>query len=177
MYKLREIERKDLDAISRWRNDSSLISFLGAPFRFINFEVETKWYENYMTNRDSAIRCAIVEQEKNEILGLISLTSIDPIHRSAELHIMIGNTKNQGKGIGTFAVTAMLQHGFSNLNLNRIELTVLESNLRAQHLDEKCGFVKEGFKRESNFKNGKYVGMYFYSILRKEYYQSKQETP
>ena len=173
MYKLREIERKDLESINIWRNDADLISFLGAPFRFINLEVDSKWYENYMSNRNSTIRCAIVEEEKNEILGLISLMSINPVNQSAELHIMIGRAENQGKGIGTFAVNAMLEHGFNNLNLNRIELYVLESNIRAQNLYEKCGFVKEGLKRESNFKNGKYEGMYLYSILRKEFYKRK----
>lgn len=48
MYKLRELERKDLEQINKWRNDPELIELLGAPYRFINLEVDTKWYENYM---------------------------------------------------------------------------------------------------------------------------------
>lgn len=55
MYKLRELERKDLEQINKWRNDPELIELLGAPYRFINLEVDTKWYENYMGNRNSAI--------------------------------------------------------------------------------------------------------------------------
>lgn len=59
---------------------------------------------------------------------------------------MIGDSKNQGKGIGTFAVKEILNHGFNNLNLNRIQLNVLNYNHRAIKLYEKCGFKLEGKK-------------------------------
>lgn len=44
MYKLRELERKDLTIINSWRNDYELIEQLGAPFRYINLEVDQKWF-------------------------------------------------------------------------------------------------------------------------------------
>lgn len=169
MLKLREVERKDLLQINSWRNNPDLIDLLGAPYRFINIDVDTKWYENYMANRNSTIRCAIVEEGKDNILGLVSLVSIDFMNQSAEFHIMIGDVQNQNKGIGTFAVQAILKHAFQNLNLHRVELTVLETNHRAQHLYEKCGFKREGIKRKAKYKNGKFVDMYLYSILREEF--------
>lgn len=130
MYKLRELKRKDLYTINNWRNYKELTSFLGAPYRFINYEVDVKWYESYMNNRGNAIRCAITNEDdgNDEILGLISLVSINYVNQSAELHIMIGSKDNQGKGIGTFAVNAMLYHAFNNMNLHRIKMSVLDSN-------------------------------------------------
>lgn len=138
--------------INSWRNDESLIACLGAPFRYINLEVDEKWFDNYMSNRSTVVRC-----------------SIDYLNQSAVLHIMIGNKENRGKGIGTFAVTEMLKHAFYNLNLHRVELTVFSSNVAAQRLYEKCGFVKEGVKRQAVFKNGKFVDMYYYAILREDF--------
>lgn len=170
MFRLRELERKDLLAINKWRNDPELISLLGAPFRYINLDVDVKWYESYMGNRGNAVRCAITEDDKDEILGLVSLVSINYMNQSAEFHIMIGDTKNQGRGIGTFAVNTMLNHAFNNMNLQRVELTVLEDNTRARHLYEKCGFVYEGKKRKAKYKNGKFVDMLIYSILKSEFY-------
>lgn len=38
----------------------------------------------------------------------------------------------------------MLEHAFSNMNLHRVELAVLEDNRRARALYEKVGFVEEG---------------------------------
>ena len=167
MIKLRELERKDISEINTWRNQNELIDMLGAPFRFINLEVDIKWYEDYMGNRGNTVRCAIVE-ENDKILGLISLTNIDFINRSAQLHIMIGLEENRNKGLGTFALSEMLAHAFYNMNLERVELTVLESNKRAQHLYEKAGFVLEGRQRNALYKNGKFVDMLMYSILRSD---------
>lgn len=169
MYKLRELERKDLPLINQWRNSPELISLLGAPFRFINLDVDEKWFDNYMMSRSNAIRCALVEDGEDVILGLVSLVSVDYMNQCAEFHIMIGDENNRGKGMGTFAVNAMLNHAFYNMNLHRVELTVLENNERAKHLYEKVGFVCEGRKRRAKYKNGEFVNMLLYSILREEY--------
>ena len=169
MYKLRELERKDLKEINSWRNNFEIVKYLGAPFRYINYEVDEKWFEDYMMLRKSNVRCAIIEEDKDEILGLVSLTSIDLLNQSAELQIMIGDVKNHNKGIGTFAVNGILHHAFNNLNLQRVELYVLCDNERAIHLYEKCGFSYEGKKRKSNYKNGQFVDLLIYSILKEEF--------
>ncbi len=170
MYKLRELEREDIKKINKWRNDPELIACLGAPYRFINEDVDSDWYEKYMHSRNNSVRCVIVNSENDEeILGLISLLDINYINRSAELHIMIGVAQNRGKGIGTFAVKSMVDHAFNNLNLRRIELGVLENNIPAIKLYEKTGFVKEGIKRKSNYKNGEYISLIIMALLKEEW--------
>lgn len=169
MLKLRELEREDVKKINKWRNDSNLIACLGAPYRFINEDVDIDWYDKYLGSRNNSVRCVIYDTDSSEeVLGLISLLNINYINRTAELHIMIGDSKNHGKGIGTFAVKLMISHAFNNLNLRRIELGVLENNVPAIKLYEKIGFVKEGVKRASNYKNGKYISMIFMGILKEE---------
>lgn len=172
MYRLRELERRDIAIINRWRNDPGLIASLGAPFRFINPEVDIQWFDNYMKSRGNAVRCAIVIEGHDEIIGLVSLVPVDQFNQSAVLHLMIGDPENQNKGCGTFAVGAMLAHAFMNMNLRRIELTVLETNTRARHVYEKSGFIQEGIKRSACYKNGEFVNMIMYSILKEDYVKS-----
>lgn len=169
MYKLREIEKKDIETINRWRNNPELIKTLGAPFRFINTDVDYKWFEQYMNNRTKEVRCAIVDECNDEILGMASLTSVDYLNQIAEFHIMIGDKSNQGKGIGTFAVNEMLKLAFQHMNLFRVELSVLETNVIAKKVYEKCGFVYEGRKRLARYKNGERIDLLLYSILKNEY--------
>lgn len=170
MFKLREIERKDVKTINKWRNDEELIACLGAPFRFISEAVDEAWYDNYMRVRSSTVRLAIVrEGNVDDILGLISLVNINTINGTAELHIMIGDKENRGKGMGTFAVKSVIEHAFNNMNLRRIELVALENNTPAIALYEKCGFIKEGLKRLSHLKNGKYVNTIIMGLLKDEY--------
>lgn len=176
MYYLRELERKDIMTINKWRNDSSLVRFLCAPYRYINNEVDENWFNSYMSNRKNAIRCAIMSDTSDILIGMVSLIDIDYINRSAKFSIQLGDETNRGKGIGTFATMAMLKHAFENMNLYRIQLEVLASNIRAQHLYEKCGFVKEGCLRNSAYKNGKYEDMFVYSILHEEYIKAKSHS-
>ena len=131
-YCLREIKRKDIEIINVWRNNKDLIDFLGAPYRYINEDVDYAWYDNYISQRKTTVRCAIIEEGNDEILGLVSLTDIDYLNQSAEFHIMIGDKANQGVGIGNFAVNMMVQHAFFNMNLQRVELSVLADNKRCQ---------------------------------------------
>lgn len=169
MFKLRELEKKDMPIVNSWRNKPELISMLGAPFRYINPDVDEKWFESYMANRSTTVRCAIVSEHNDTILGLVSITSINQLNQSGTLHIMIGERDNRGKGMGYYAVSEMIKHAFFNLNLHRIELDVLATNIVAQKLYEKCGFVKEGIRRKAVYKNGAFVDMYIYAILREEF--------
>ena len=61
MYKLGEFRKEDIPNIKKLRNDSELINHLGAPFRYINSDVDYRWYDNCMQNRNTTIRCAIIE--------------------------------------------------------------------------------------------------------------------
>lgn len=170
MYKLRELEKKDIATINKWRNTRELIDYLGAPYRYINLDVEDRWYESYLNNRNNTIRCSIyMEDKKHEILGLVSLTNINRINQSAVFHIMIGEQSNRQKGLGYFATMEILRHAFEDINLQRIELTVLESNIRAIKLYEKVGFKREGIKRKAVYKNGEFLDMIIMSILKDEY--------
>ncbi len=169
MYKLRELERKDLQIINTWRNDPELIQYLGAPYRFINIDVDNQFYDGYMASRNTTVRCAIVTDKSDVILGLITLANVNYLNQTAVLHIMIGDKENHGKGIGTFAVSTMVAHAFYNMNLRRVELNVLTSNERAIHVYEKVGFKREGLKRKAVYKNGEFVDMYSYAVLKEEF--------
>lgn len=46
-----------------------------------------------MSNRGKQVRCAIVEEKKDDILGLVSLVSVNQMNQSAELHILLAIKK------------------------------------------------------------------------------------
>jgi len=170
MYALREICRADVPTINSWRADEELVSCLGGPFRYVCEEVDNMWFDSYLKNRGSNVRCAIVDADAPEkALGVVYLTGIDQLEGSAEFHIMIGDADNRGRGMGSFAIRKMLEHAFMNLNLHRVESYILTDNQASIALHEKNGFVKEGVKREAAYKNGCYKDVVMLSILREEY--------
>ncbi|NJN34193.1 MAG: GNAT family N-acetyltransferase [Saprospiraceae bacterium] len=182
----REIAREDLPIINRWRNDRAVIDFLGNTFIYINQEIDNRWFDAYLQNRQTAVRWAIcvqndvqtdVQNEKNLTptplntegvltIGTVQLTNIHALNRNAEFSIMIGDKNYWSRGVGEQAAREMVRHGFQDLNLHRIYLYVLPQNTRAIKLYEKIGFQTEGILRGSIFKNGDYQDLILMAILK-----------
>ena len=127
MVYLKELSKKDIPLVNKWRNDPEIINLLGGPFRYINIEIEEAWFETYLKNRDKQVRCSIFIDSDEKLIGLVSLLDIDHINKSAEFHIMIGEKSYFDKGYGTEATKLMLNHAFNNLNLNQIKLIYIST--------------------------------------------------
>lgn len=169
MIYLREITSEDISTINSWRNDPSLIEKLGAPFRYINKETDEKWFNSYMSTRNTQIRCAICDSDNEDLVGVTYLTAIDRISMNAEFHIMLGVSGDRGKGWGTMSARLMLHHAFYDMNLHRISSRILKNNLASIRLHEKCGFKKEGVFRDSVFKNGEYHDVVAMGLLKSDF--------
>lgn len=166
---LREIDIQDLERINTWRNDPEIIDLLGNNFLYIAESVDRNWYQQYLLSREKNIRLAIIPEDMSSAVGIVNLTGIHSVNRSAEFSIMIGNKEYWNQGLGKQATVQMLHHGFLNLNLHRIYLYVLTRNVRAVSMYEKTGFSKEGLLREAVYKNGKFEDMILMSILQRDF--------
>jgi RimJ/RimL family protein N-acetyltransferase len=168
MITLREISRDDIPVINQWRRDPVVSDGVGAPHRFISLDVDLKWYEDYLAHRGSEVRCAVCLADSGELVGMVSLTRIDYVHRHAEFNAMVGEKTSQNRGVGTAATRAMLRHGFFDLNLHRIYVAILRSNIGSIRMCEKAGFRAEGTIREGAYKNGNYHDLLLMGVLKSE---------
>lgn len=72
----------------------------------------------------------------------------------------------QNMGVGSALLETLLDLADNWLMLVRVELTVFADNERAIHLYEKLGFVKEGLKRMTTVRDGKYADEYMMARIR-----------
>ena len=63
----------------------------------------------------------------------------------------------------------MLSYCFNELNLNCITANVLANNEASSKLWQSFGFNLDGVLRQRVYKNGHYVDLMAYSLLRDEY--------
>lgn len=176
-YFLRELSRVDLQALNGWRNDREAQNWLVNPFRFVADEVDAKWYDAYLGARANNIRLMICESGARKPVGVVYLLSIDWIFRTCDFGILIGDRNEQGKGAGEFATRTILEYAFTDLNLHRVQLSVLAGNERARSLYRKVGFAEEGRARQAAFKNGAYVDLIQMAILAADYHQGELRVP
>jgi RimJ/RimL family protein N-acetyltransferase len=165
---LRQIEREDLPALQRWKNDPEIVSLLGGFSRGYTADGMQKWLE-YHRGRSDEVLLAIVDMETEACLGHVGFYQIDHRVRSAEFAILLGDKSRWGAGLGSRITGALLSYGFDELNLNRVELSVLVSNQRALKSYARLGFQSEGTRREAQFRGGKAVDVCVMSLLRREY--------
>jgi RimJ/RimL family protein N-acetyltransferase len=168
MITLREIRRDDIPIINRWRSDPVVTDGVGAPRRFIGLDVDMKWYEEYLTRRSSEVRCAVCLADSGQLVGMVSLIRIDHVHRNAEYYAVVGERDAQNKGVGTAATRAMVRHGFFDLNLHRIYVTILRENVSSIRMCENAGFRDEGTIREGAYKNGRYHDLVLMGLLKSD---------
>ena len=89
-------------------------------------------------------------REDGRPIGTIGLFDLSLLNGSAEFGISIGEKELWGHGLGTDAVEVLIDFGFGELRLERIELRVYDFNARARRSYEKVGFTLEGTERHAH---------------------------
>ncbi len=134
-----------------WRTDPELCLLDAAPPLSLSFEEYLKGYALELSFPAKDRTNFAIETFDGKHIGNCAYFKIDKIKREAELGIMIGDRNYWDKGYGTDAIKTLLNHIFSQTNLNRIYLKTLDWNLRAQKCFKKCGFnpcgrlIKDGY--------------------------------
>ena len=165
---LRKPEPSDLDALLTQKNNPEVTKFLGGVARPRSRKDLEEWLEWHRCRTDEVL-WSIICVEDGRCVGHAGLYKIDRVVRCAEFGIMVGDPSAWGQGVGYQATILAISHGFSQENLNRISLTVLDTNDRAIHLYQKVGFVEEGRLRQAQYRDGQYVDLIAMGILRHEF--------
>lgn len=110
----------------------------------------------------------------DQVIGFVALFQLKWRNQSATMAIGIGPTAYRGKGYGHDALKLILNYGFSELGLHRIELTVMAYNTQAIKAYERVGFIREGAQRQAIYRDGQRYDMLLYGILREEWLAIKQ---
>jgi RimJ/RimL family protein N-acetyltransferase len=166
---LRDLAFDDSNLIYDWTHDHEITQFLLEGFPRTHKDIES-FINAQITNADPINRAlAVARRDDLPSIGFVGCFNIDWHSRAAELGVILGSKKHQGKGYGTEAVTLLIGFAFGELGLHRLFLRVFDFNARAIQSYRKCGFVEEGRLREAYYRDGAYFDIIVMSILEEEY--------
>lgn len=111
---------------------------------------------------------AVVLKAENKMIGTCGFTSIDTDNNSAEVGYVI-SPAYRGHGYAAEAVKKVLDFGFFELELNRIEAKYIVGNDASLRVMEKCNMKFEGVSKSSMMIKGEYRDIGHCAILRSEY--------
>jgi ribosomal-protein-serine acetyltransferase len=122
--------------------------------------------------------CEILYAEQKEIsfvifhndtaVGRIGIHHIIQMNKSGAIGYWL-TKEAEGKGIITRSCIAIINHGFKELGLNRIELKAAVKNFRSQAIPERLGFIKEGTMRQAERVNETFLDLHLYAMLREDW--------
>jgi len=124
------------------------------------------WVAALPARRDALVLA--VELEGRHV-GNVSLQAIDPVGRTAELAILLGDRSVWGQGIGREAVALLVAHGFRALNLHRIACGTVAANRGMRRLAEELGMTEEGVRRQAVWTDGAHQDIVEYGLLAGEW--------
>lgn len=172
---LSKIEKDDMDYIYQWFTDSEFLKYYDyyPPIPQTKAEVN-KTFEEYEEKKSKVFALKTVADDN--IIGLAGFDDIILENNVATLFIGIGASASRGKGYGKEAMDLLLDYGFNNMKLHRIQLNVLEFNIPAIKLYEKSGFKREGVFREFVLRDNKRYDLLLYGLLKREWENNKMSS-
>ncbi len=111
---------------------------------------------------------AITLKESGKMIGTCGFTSFDLPNNSAEVGYVV-NPSYHGNGYAPEALRRVLDFGFMELNLHRIQARYMDGNAASRRVMDKCGMRYEGVSRASMYIKGQYVTIHTCAILSEEY--------
>lgn len=102
------------------------------------------------------------------LIGTIDFVSWQPKHNSAEIGYVI-SPDYWGKGIATEAAKKVIEFGFEQMDLVRIQARCFIKNIGSSRVMEKAGMSYEGILRKVAFVKGEHHDLKVYSILKDEF--------
>ena len=163
---LRAVCQEDVtDEYLAWLNDVEVLRYRSPKAFPSTMESQRAYIAGIGARGD--LMLAICVRENRRHIGNIALNSIQFVHRSAELGMMIGAKDVWGKGYAKEAISAVTTHAFANMGLER--LWAESPNPAFNAAVRKLGWTKEGTRREAFLLDGVFVDLECWGLLKREW--------
>jgi len=118
---------------------------------------------------NEGFRCGI--WLNNELVGCVGLNRINWRSHYSPIGYWMAQ-EQQGKGIMTRSVKALIDYTFAEIGLNRLEIYCATENKRSRAVPERLGFSLEGILREADWLGDHFADIALYSMLASEWPRS-----
>lgn len=124
--------------------------------------------KGYTTHRSTVRFFYLFHKDDLRPLGDVAFHNWYPEHRRSEIGYMLFHEQDKKQGFMFEAVQRILQYGFEEMNLNRVEACIGPNNTASKALILKLGFTQEGWLRQHYNKDGELQDSILYSLLKEE---------
>lgn len=166
---LRKLTRKDVHDMFEYTSDPEISLYttwtahqtIDDTMRFIEYNLR-------LQEQQQVHEWAMVDKEKNKMIGTCGYVTWKPQHRVAEIAYAIARPY-WGQGLMSEAIRTVLRFGFERMELNRIEARCMVDNLGSERVMQKAGMTFEGVLREQLYAKEMFHDLKIYAILKRDW--------
>jgi len=153
---LRGMESTDAQgSYYEWMNDFSITQYLECRFSS-QPKASLEKFVNDMVSGPNLFLAICLKENKTHI-GNIKVGPIHPVHRFAEVGILLGDPNEWGKGYATEAISAVTKFCFNEMNVHKLVAGCYGNNMGSAKAFVKAGCSKEATLKKHFYSHGEWV--------------------
>lgn len=166
---IQKLDSETMNQIFELNNDDEIKKILGITTDE-DFDRQKKIHQQgYQSYNRKMLNFQIVEKQSSVIIGNCGFHTWNSQHHRAEIGYALNADEFKNKGFMKEAVEKVLEFGFEEMQLNRIEALIDENNIPSKKLLDYFGFTREGNLRGHYLVDGIFEDSVLYSLLQSEY--------
>ncbi|HWG15963.1 MAG TPA: GNAT family protein [Streptosporangiaceae bacterium] len=175
--RLRGVLDDDLPTLARWEMDAGRMTTLTNRVAPSSEAAAKERIAKWCANDNGELGFAIETLDgAGELVGNLGLFGMNAKDRCATIGIALGR-EYLGRGYGSDAMRVIVDYGFRELGLHRLQLSVAPFNPAGIRAYEKAGFVEEGRRRETVMHDGRWYDEVLMSVLDHEWAARRSQRP
>ncbi|AIQ14315.1 GNAT family N-acetyltransferase [Paenibacillus durus] len=168
-FVLRQLKQDDSREIFQYFSLDEVTKFYDLE-SFTNIEqaeeLIDRWNQKF--ERNQGIRWGITLRSESRVIGTCGFHGWMKNHYKAEIGYEL-TPEYWRQGYMTEVIQKIIEFGFNNLRLNRIEAFVEPENVGSRKVLEKIGLSEEGTLKEHFYWRNRFVDTVIYALLKKDY--------
>lgn len=163
---LRALEPGDSVLLYKWENDPEVWHISNTLTPYSRFDLDQYILNSGDIFTTKQLRLIIILTDNPEVaVGAIDLFDFDPMHRRAELGILVDDSY-RGKGYAQEAIELMKDYAFNTLNLHQLYCHVPTNRKINIHLFNKCGFTITGTRQQWRWSRDQWTDEHIMQLIQ-----------
>ncbi|WEB41046.1 GNAT family N-acetyltransferase [Streptomyces yunnanensis] len=175
---LRPVRHDDFDAVYAYQRRPEVCRYLyWGPHDEAASRASVADKTTRTTLRESGdfLQLAVVVHETGTLVGDVTFVYASRRHRQGGIGYVF-NPEHAGRGYATEAARALLELGFDQLGLHRVQAELDGRNTASAKLLERLGMRREGHLRENEFLDGEWSDEVVYAMLAREWRAGREHS-
>ena len=166
---LRKLTQECFDYIHSEMTQTEQLIILGLKSNEELFKEKEKYKNGLSSHNKKFLYYQLIDKKTKEIIGWCGFHTWYIDHNRAEIGYGLFDDNYKGQGIMSEVIAIIVNYGFRNMSLERIEAYVDTDNTPSIKLLKRMNFKKEGLLKHHYFHNNRMEDSIVFALLKTEH--------